>query len=784
MAELAPIPRGPAADAAFDVRALFAQGLDHVRTLAREQWTDHNTHDPGITILELLCYALTDVAYRSSLPIAHLVARDGAAATAAQFHRASAILPNRPFTADDWRRALIDLADVKNAWIESVDSETLIADLRLRQLRRDPPDHPDWQTVVLRGLQRVRIEFMDSVATPVQRDEVLGRVRALLQAQRNLCEDVIDVRPVKAQYFSLCAELDLDIGADVTEVAARLLFELGQAIAPSVPNHPLAEMLARGQALPDVLEGPLLSHGVIDGDDLAATVLPSEIRLSDLIGVAMDVPGMRSVRELQMNPLQRADEDDDDAPDANPAAVVAGALPVTNPWRVPVRAGRLPRLSLAQGRLVFSKRGMPVAGWQIAAMPAAVRTQLQALRESARVKVETATTMDVPFPPGRQRALAAWRSFQHDFPALYGIGAVGLPGRPDDLRRAQALQLQGYLLFFDQWLAGQTATLAQGSQRLSVAPADLQAVASGWTLQPDAQHVLPAQRVESIIDVDEIYDADVTVQLLANFAESPTEAAARQQQALDHLLARLGEDFADYVAVIASAFDTGAPKAIADKCAFLEDAAALGHDRAGAYAQFPATDAEAWNTASVSGLERRIARLLGITDFTRRDLSGLTADSGEGLYVVEHLLLRPTEPADPILPICTDPGCDDCTDIDPYSWRLHIVLPAYAGRFTSMAFRNFAEETIRREVPAHLLPTVCWIGADDMARFEKAWHDWIALHAGLQTTGRTQKLQALIDALVSVKNIYPTHKLFDCTTDETKPPFILGRTSLGSTPPA
>jgi hypothetical protein len=93
------------------------------------------------------------------------------------------------------------------------------------------------------------------------------------------------------------------------------------------------------------------------------------------------------------------------------------------------------------------------------------------------------------------------------------------------------------------------------------------------------------------------------------------------------------------------------------------------------------------------------------------------------------------------------------------------VLPAYAGRFTSMAFRRFAEETIRREVPAHLLPTVCWIGADDMARFEKAWHDWILLRAGLQITGRT-------------------HKLFDCTTDETKPPFILGSTSLGSTPPA
>jgi len=29
-------------------------------------WTTHNTHDPGITVLELLAYALTDLQYRSS----------------------------------------------------------------------------------------------------------------------------------------------------------------------------------------------------------------------------------------------------------------------------------------------------------------------------------------------------------------------------------------------------------------------------------------------------------------------------------------------------------------------------------------------------------------------------------------------------------------------------------------------------------------------------------------------------------------------------------------------
>jgi len=31
------------------------------------EWTDHNTHDPGITVLEALAYALTDLQHRSAL---------------------------------------------------------------------------------------------------------------------------------------------------------------------------------------------------------------------------------------------------------------------------------------------------------------------------------------------------------------------------------------------------------------------------------------------------------------------------------------------------------------------------------------------------------------------------------------------------------------------------------------------------------------------------------------------------------------------------------------------
>src|SRR3954471_13853550 len=107
-----------AADVALDDQALFALGLEHVQELAHRLWTDHNIHDPGITTLELASYALTDLAYRASFPIPDLFARAADAGDAAPpFLTARRILPARPLTVADYRRLLIDLEGVDNAWV-------------------------------------------------------------------------------------------------------------------------------------------------------------------------------------------------------------------------------------------------------------------------------------------------------------------------------------------------------------------------------------------------------------------------------------------------------------------------------------------------------------------------------------------------------------------------------------------------------------------------------------------------------------------------------------------
>lgn len=55
----------PATAASLDYAFLRQQGMRWLERLAaNSDWTDFNAHDPGITILEQLCYALSDWAYR------------------------------------------------------------------------------------------------------------------------------------------------------------------------------------------------------------------------------------------------------------------------------------------------------------------------------------------------------------------------------------------------------------------------------------------------------------------------------------------------------------------------------------------------------------------------------------------------------------------------------------------------------------------------------------------------------------------------------------------------
>ena len=182
-----------------------------------------------------------------------------------------------------------------------------------------------------------------------------------------------------------------------------------------------------------------------------------------------------------------------------------------------------------------------------------------------------------------------------------------------------------------------------------------------------------------------------------------------------------------------------------------------------------------------------VAQSPGFADTGERDAAIVAAkaffrdhDTREGFFVIENLLLRPIASGEASLRACIEPGCDDCAG-EVYSYRIHIVLPAYAGRFNDMNFRRFVEQTIREEVPAHILPKICWIADAQMQELQKAYRAWLEVLDGAAAGDREPRLSALVDVLTHLKSVYPVQKLIACGGGS-EDKFIVGRTALGTKP--
>ena len=157
----------------------------------------------------------------------------------------------------------------------------------------------------------------------------------------------------------------------------------------------------------------------------------------------------------------------------------------------------------------------------------------------------------------------------------------------------------------------------------------------------------------------------------------------------------------------------------------------------------------------------------------------------EGLHLVEHILLRPRNNTFQFAPVCLDPDCDFCGEQDPYSFRISIVLPYWPLHFKTLAFRNYFEDIVRKEAPAHTTVKVCWVDNTALHDFETAYKAWIIALANYASDPTTvDVLQAandkLIPLLFNLHSEYPKATLHDCDESKDTNPVMLGKTILGS----
>ncbi|SEM93888.1 hypothetical protein SAMN05421856_10944 [Chryseobacterium taichungense] len=910
-----------------DFHFLRKTGIEYIEKLGGKLWTDYNSHDPGITTLEVLSYAITDLGMRMNMNMEDiLTSKDTNTDIHTQFLKATEILPSRPLTELDYRKLFIDInftsghkRPIRNCWLVP-NHEALYVDCKTGQLDFKPIGDKT-QSFNIKGLYDLYIDYAEDIE---DENNGCGKSSVNLQildryhANRSLCEDLAEIKEIEIQKVAVCARIGLVNKADEELVHAKVLKAINNYLSPEVHFYSLQQMLDKGLTTDQIFEGPLLDNGFIDTEELRNSQLRREVRLSDIISEVMKIDGVKEIHEISI-------------------AGCDNVIKQTNDWLICIEKGRKPELCELSS-FSYSKGSLPlnINDKKVQEYLATLKREEEILRDDARQNKELA------LPHGTAYEIAEYATILNEFPDTYGVGISGIIGNKTPEREALAKQMKGYLLFFDQILAGYFKHLEKVKEILSV---------SG-----DVKRTYFTQALKNIKGFEELvpnYPAENDDELTDSLYEELDNSVERRNEILDHLISRFAETFSDYMFLMKSLYGKSADEIVlSNKQNFLNEYASLSKDRGLGYNYTLFADSDIWNTNNISGAQKRIARLLGIKDYTQRNVSqspvlitktmngnkasytwkvkdasnniilssiksyeieyaatknlneaiyqiiqidqedlenaleklGPCEDntcmignmrirfSGggnyyfdvvddtdeqnviathkrtnpypnlkalkvgiletvkyfkydfteEGIFFVEHLLLKPTvkdyklmggigcmeidrtfkvmydiedvaeedpvEYSETFMSSCEE----DCeTDVfDPYSYRISVVLPGYAYRFQDPDFRRYAETVIRQEIPAHVLAKICWVGdrltetqtaKSDLSEFEVAFKQYLSDKSKNNTANLGNSIKDLLTALTHLNNIYRPGRLLDCAKDDNDSldgRIILGQSNL------
>ncbi|HEX2900591.1 MAG TPA: hypothetical protein VHS96_12795, partial [Bacteroidia bacterium] len=156
-----PLPT-PTLHPAEDYNFLRQEALAHIQKLSGKLWTDYNTHDPGITMLEILAFAVADLGFRTGHPIKDILSPiNEKEERLKQFFTLAEIATTRPWGVTDYRKLLLDLDDVANAWLaRATEQEVRIyLDRNRRTFSLSNESIVGGEEIRLNGLYEVAIRF-------------------------------------------------------------------------------------------------------------------------------------------------------------------------------------------------------------------------------------------------------------------------------------------------------------------------------------------------------------------------------------------------------------------------------------------------------------------------------------------------------------------------------------------------------------------------------------------------------------------------------------------------
>jgi hypothetical protein len=470
----------------------------------------------------------------------------------------------------------------------------------------------DWKV----GFTQPLFQLPKTIQALVQvltQEDVLTEVKHRLHICRNLCEDFVRVCQMRNEEIALCTDIDVAPYVNIEDVQAEILYRLSNFISPPIQFYTLDEIRAKGKTMEDIFEGPQLEHGFIDHDEFKQITRICQLKLSDVFQIIMDIKGVTAVRQIELVSFIEGETK------THSSSLEDGQ------WLHPLSSDQFlaPIFSPERSKIFFYKNNLPYLANKTKAEYALSEKKAQDIYTKLNGAVED--DLDLPVPVGTFRDLGAYSSIQNDLPETYRVGCNRVPASANLFRKAQAQQLKGYLLHFDQILANSMAQLANLKNLF------------GWSNSSMSSYFSPPLSKEGIFDLENLYDnfAALTA-TLSEIVESPATAIERKGAFLDHLAARFAENLSEYSQLMRTLYaETEQQRQIIeDKQRLLARYPEASAQRLNSFDyRFPQllekwdkdenlTDLQRILRDNITGYQKRTYALLGFDNWYRQQLAG------------------------------------------------------------------------------------------------------------------------------------------------------------------
>lgn len=447
-----------ASDIAVNYDAMFKEAILLIGEISGEKWTNYNPSDPGVTMLELLCYALLDMGYKSSFPMKDILSdKDDKILTYNHLYTAREILFSNPVTTNDFRKLIIDRAEsVKNVWVNKNEATGSIPESYEVLYELTDELKAKWVNIISSGIIEQNTDDNLNTTSPSddfkdQIEEITTGIDALLYRHRNLGQVFFKPTVLIPEILTPSGTIYFEKSASVEECLAEVYYQLNNYLSAYIQFYTYPELKEQGMTVGDILQGPRLENGFIIDSDLQERQLEVDIR--KLQSLVVNTANVESV--FSFNVVQSGNSEV-----IIPGEVIIGARKsgFFNYFTVSTLINDPGSLfKIYSGEQLVSKvdQGKVNAYYQSLTARKAV--------SSFNFKNELGPQL----PKGQFRNIENYHSVQALFPASYGLQTNHSFEGYSQLKKAQIKQLKAYLMMFEQIIADHQAQMANLDELLS-----------------------------------------------------------------------------------------------------------------------------------------------------------------------------------------------------------------------------------------------------------------------------------------------------------------------------